>query len=478
MIKNKLQIDQKPQKLKIERSELMGLNSVKFTGLRFLILVLLTSNFLLLICGQVWGSADTLQPKEDGVKVEWAHTGCAVGERYDCVDDPPGSPDGTDTYAYTSGAVAKQEYFRCDSTFVSDIDSVIIRINAKKTGAETAKLYVGWAYWSELMWNWWTDDSVTLTTSWADYSANLDDDPSWTYQEVNARRFGVKYAPSWQADWDTVLQDNFNDNSLDTDKWRERHTCNSAPCPDVEAVEQNQRMEFFIDHTSHAGSGILTKVAYDIDAIYVLETEFLTTWDHETSASEYGHDGIWILKGDTTASGFWQGPHYGTPTTGVFFRIGGGCGEDNDGVGIYANDYLGWSCPWSANGGEVVDEDESDIIEVDTWYDVKIVFNGTDGTCSLFIDDVLKANGTINSTHLAYLGDSVYFHMHQSYLNDDGSKIDKYDDFLLASKELYDVNNQLTQVFVIVYGAEEAKKQGGIVQDKDSKGLVEGGIAR
>jgi hypothetical protein len=43
------------------------------------------------------------------------------------------------------------------------------------------------------------------------------------------------------------------------------------------------------------------------------------------------------------------------------------------------------------------------------------------------------------------------------------------------------LESRITQSFVIVYyteAGEEAKKRGGIVQDEDSKGITEGGIAR
>ena len=162
---------------------------------RFLTFLLLTSNFLLvvslsnllLICGQAWGSADTLRPREDG-SAFWNHTGCEAGSRYNCVDDI--IPDLDTTYAYTS-AVSKSEEFWHDSTFVSNIDSVVIRVHAKKTGG-TVKIYLGWAYYSEALWHFHVQDTVTLTTSWADYSANLTDEPSWTYQKINSRRFGVR----------------------------------------------------------------------------------------------------------------------------------------------------------------------------------------------------------------------------------------------------------------------------------------------
>jgi hypothetical protein len=482
MIKNKfqiVQIDQKLQKLKIERSELMGLNSMKSTGLRFLI-------FLLLICGQTlipygsgqaWGSADTLQPVEDGYKVEWTHVGCFSPSYYQCVDDPPGSPDSTVTYAYISGAVAKEEYFRVDSTFVSDIDSVIIRINAKKTGAGTAKLYVGWVYFTEGFWLWWTDDSATLTTSWADYSANLNNDPSWAYQEINARRFGVKYIPYW-GDLDTIRQDNFDDNSLDGNFWAEAcegtdagcDVCASLNCPDNDLKEQNNRLESLPYDNSHCGAWVVSdSSAYVREAIYNWEFKWQTTATC-TEITNIGRDGFFIVPQSWS-----QQTNYGDPQAGVHFLMGCECGNINDGILIQANDDAnGWECDWDV----IVAENTNDWIVKDTWYDVRIHFNGITGLCSLIVGDSL-VTGTLTSTYLNYLGDSIKFVWGSSYYaNDTEGKEDYMDDFLFTRK-LYGIENQLTQVFVIAYTAEAvAKKQGGIVQDKDSKGIAEGGIAR
>lgn len=152
-------------------------------------LIFLVSIFLLY--GQVWGAADTLQPVADQV-INWDHTGCSAGSYYQCVDDPPGSPDSDTTYAYTTTA-NEPEYFLFDSIFVSNIESVVVHVNVRKVGYEdsTVYLYEGFGYYSEGAWHWWTTDSVELAAEWESHSENLDYDPSWTYQEVNARRFGM-----------------------------------------------------------------------------------------------------------------------------------------------------------------------------------------------------------------------------------------------------------------------------------------------
>ena len=156
-----------------------------------LIFCLVLSCYGFILNGQVWGTSDTLRPAEDGT-VSWNHIGCDPGSRYDCVDDI--TPDLDTTKAYTS-AVAKSEEFFHDSTFVSNIDSIVIRAHARKTGVSIVRIELGWAYWGEGMWVWHAGDSVTLTDLWDDYSATANTDEGgspWTYQKINARRFGVR----------------------------------------------------------------------------------------------------------------------------------------------------------------------------------------------------------------------------------------------------------------------------------------------
>lgn len=152
-----------------------------------------------------WASADTLRPVADA-KVYWNKSGC--DDHYQCVDEE--EPDGDDTRVYSS-AELKRETFQLDSTFVPNIDSLIIRINAKKTGTGTVKLNLGFDYWDEALWYFHIEDSVTLTGEYGDYSvaSTVDerDDP-WTYQKINARRFGVgtkKPSGIWSANMTQVF---------------------------------------------------------------------------------------------------------------------------------------------------------------------------------------------------------------------------------------------------------------------------------
>ena len=136
-----------------------------------------------------WASADTLRPVADA-KVYWNKSGC--DDHYQCVDEE--EPDGDNTRVYSS-AQLKRETFQLDSTFVPNIDSLIIRINGKKTGTGTVTINVGFDYWEEALWYFHTEDSVTLSSGYGDHSVvsigDEDDDP-WTCQNINQRRFGVR----------------------------------------------------------------------------------------------------------------------------------------------------------------------------------------------------------------------------------------------------------------------------------------------
>ena len=136
-----------------------------------------------------WASADTLRPVADA-KVYWNKSGC--DDHYQCVDEE--DPDGDNTRVYSS-AQLKRETFQLDSTFVSNIDSLIIRINGKKTGTGAVKLSVGFDYWEEALWYFHIEDSVTLSSGYSDYSVvpnGDEDDNPWSYQKINERRFGVR----------------------------------------------------------------------------------------------------------------------------------------------------------------------------------------------------------------------------------------------------------------------------------------------
>jgi len=392
MIKNKLQIiqiDQKLQKLKIERSELMGLNLVKSTGLRFLI-------FLLLICGQAWGSADTLQPREDG-SVLWNHTGCDAGERHDCLDDPPGSPDGDTTCAYTSTPGLSEE-FKHDSTFVSNIDSVVIRINAKKTDTETVKLQVGWAYLVESLWYFWIEDSVTLTTSWADYWVNADDEENWTYQKINARRFGVLSA-------NYTKPDSFGKTSANTD--------------------------------------------------FNLTTNYI-------SAYRYQADFSGII--DTLAIRFYDP----TPT--------GNCK-----LAIYSDSGASPGYPYLRK------DTTTEFTITDGWNRVPLVTGNVPVVNNSYYWIFLRV-GMTGSTTKRDAGPYANCGRYKTFLYSEAWPVTaptgmngEQIHYVLQAIGGCNLESRITQSFVIVYyteEAEEAKKQGGIVQDEDSRGLVEGGIAR
>ena len=82
-----------------------------------------------------------------------------------------------------------------------------------------------------------------------------------------------------------VVDDNFDDNTFDTNKWTE-HEHDGATC-----TEANQRIELVGDGAATQGAGFYSN-PLPIQGIYVLEAKFRTPVIRYSS----GHRGIWIRK--------------------------------------------------------------------------------------------------------------------------------------------------------------------------------------
>lgn len=159
-----------------------------------------------------------------------------------------------------------------------------------------------------------------------------------------------------------ALEDNFNDNSLDTDKWVKRVECYDGNCCAqsdwTESGGTGNSNSCDSTGSKAAGAGIYTKNQYTTDSTYILDVDFWTNWDYDRQTSNQGMDGIWLMPGDTTGTNFWD-PYYGSPTVGIFIRISSVCGNDNDGVGIYFDNDLGWECGWD----NTIEQTTFDVID-------------------------------------------------------------------------------------------------------------------
>ena len=441
--------------------------------------LILLSPVLFLESGKSWADSSTLRPTGDRGKTNWSDYPSA-GDDYEKIDDT--TPDGDSTYLFTTstGSDYRQGWHADSFQTTDNIDSVKLTVRAKSIATSgTDEIIIGRLYDAgEGFWSFCTNDGATdtigLTSSYTDYSITWANDPydgsNWTKAELNntGRAWGFE-SKSVGTYWNTVLQDNFNDNSLDTDKWIERSKGGSSA-----AEEQNQRMELNLDHTAHTGAGIYTKNTYTKTQTYALEVDFQTNIDYDVNSAGYGFDGIWILRGDTSGTNFWD-QYYGAPTTGLYFRIGNSCGYNNDGIGIYYDDDLGWeaSCPWDTT----IAENTTDVIDTssDSWYSIRMVFNGASGLCSLKVNGT-TVTGTLGSNFLSDLGSAIRFQLYTSFYNT-STKWDRYDN--LALSENKDADNRVTQSFIDVFYSEVvAKRRGGIVQDQNNQGIAEGGIAR
>jgi hypothetical protein len=149
-------------------------------GLVFYFL-LLTSCFSL-----TFGASQTLRPvANESVNNSWTNNGCSAA--WDCINDVTADDDATYLYGGASNIMA---VFRSDSTFATNIDSIVIYIRAKAEGTCTGCLNIGWATYGEGLWNWdeVNDTTVTLTTSYVTF--HYKPSGSWIYQDINAKKFG------------------------------------------------------------------------------------------------------------------------------------------------------------------------------------------------------------------------------------------------------------------------------------------------
>ncbi len=428
---------------------------------------------------QVWGDVDTLRPVGDRAYSQW--TVHPSGNDWEAIDEV--TPNEDTDYLWskdTAGTTIKQGWYHSHFT-AADPDSVKLTLRAKSesnSGTRQAvmgrKYDLGEGYWGWCIYGEGTD-TVSLTNSYADYSITWTSDPydntPWTQAKLNSTSRCWAFDNYKVGDFaDTVLEDDFNDNSLDGNKWIERHKGGNS-----EAREQNENMELVLDHSAHCGAGIYTKSTYNKSAIWILEVDFRINWDYDRSTANYGYDGIWILRGDTSGTDFWD-EYYGSPTTGLFVRLSSGCGMDNDGVGIYYDDDLGFECSWDTT----VAQNTTFDIDTGITYAVKLKFGGSSGLCSLWVDSDLKCSGTLGSNWLNDLGNAIRFQMHQSYYNT-SVKLDQYDNFRLIQENAPLAPNRVTQSFIEVFyqaGVEVLTRQGGIAQDEDNRGIAEGGVAR
>ena len=115
----------------------------------------------------------------------WTNNGCSAA--WDCINDVTADDDATYLYGGNSGAMA---IFKSDSTFATNIDSIVIYVRAKAEGTCTGCLNIGWATYGEGLWNWEDnyDTTVTLATSYVTFHYKPSE--SWTYPDINAKRFG------------------------------------------------------------------------------------------------------------------------------------------------------------------------------------------------------------------------------------------------------------------------------------------------
>lgn len=158
---------------------------------RFLTFLLLTSYFLLVICGQVWGAADTLRPVGDRAYTQW--TSYPSGNKWDAFDDTTANED--TNYVYSTTAGHKEGWYHSNFTASDNIDSVRLTVRAKQAIAgDAGEIIISRNYSSEGFWYACVEDegvdTITLTSDYTDYPITWGNDPctgsGWTQSGLNS----------------------------------------------------------------------------------------------------------------------------------------------------------------------------------------------------------------------------------------------------------------------------------------------------
>ena len=422
---------------------------------------------ILFLPSLLWAQVDTLRPTSNWGPQDWSDYPEATWN-YEKIDDVTADDDAT--YLYTTATGKKMGWGNSlvyrDST---DVDSVLMFVRAKTLADVTRKLLIGRGVQSapgtyQMCGS--GVDTVTLTSSYADYTVKWLTDPNsqneWVWgvlNDPNQSWFCISYHPN-----DTVLQDNFDDNSLDTDKWKDR-----AKGTGSAVSEEEQRLELHLGSSGLCGSGLLSKSKYNRLSTYSITYSYQTNWDQE-SGVEHGYKGFFVVPGDT--SGVFE-TTYGCATEGIWFGFGHGCDYNNDGIRIMADDDgPGWECGWD----DMIDWIDADILEIDTWYNVRAHFNGNTGLCSMIVEmagDDSVITGTVSSADLTNLGDSIRFYFHVSSYNN-GTKEDRYDNF----RSLDFSEDRITQSYAVVWSSKSKKFLQRIVDRGDLVPIVDKGTLR
>lgn len=187
-----------------------------------------------------------------------------------------------------------------------------------------------------------------------------------------------------------VVEDDFNDNSFNARLWT-KYEDNNGVC-----VEENNRIELKKDGaTIHQGAGFYSNPVPH-QGIYIVEARFQTKME----AFENGQCGLFIRRytnyGRDTV-------YYGAPTNGVWFHYGGPCNgwsETNvKEVGVYYDTQDDWHGAWATE----LDLNVGSIIAENTYYDLKIIYNGTNGDLSMSVDGTEVLSVSLNETQLDWM---------------------------------------------------------------------------
>lgn len=207
-----------------------------------------------------------------------------------------------------------------------------------------------------------------------------------------------------------LLEDDFPGSSLDTGKWTEM---NQDAASNVAVSSSFGRINTGPSF-AHTGGGFFSVKNFTVGPTYTITMEDWG-WSWLSASTKVGQSGAFFMNTICyDAADCRDTAHYGTPVGNTtFVAIGNSCAMTVESVGIFADaGSTAWHCTWQ----QLVNRDTTARLtsQIDN-FDIIIVYNTTSGIINVSIDGTQRANGTVDATRLAGLGEEFKMEFHLSH---------------------------------------------------------------
>jgi hypothetical protein len=241
--------------------------------------------------------------------------------------------------------------------------------------------------------------------------------------------------------YSSIFSDNFDDNSLDSSKWVEFDHDGFGS-----VAEQGQQLNVsIVGNADWSGSAVDTVTNFSTTGAYMISYNVYQV-DNEPGTGD-AFKGLWIENASHIASrSSWSEPNYGTLHCGVFYHVGYDGSVDecaNDGCVSIHSQSTGCTT-WLGSWTNDVYKNDSQIFALNTWTLVNITVNWTSNYTEIYIDNKLTANGTINSTDVAALGNQFKIEWYMGEYQTSG-----YVSYLIDNVTVYNLTDGQTKLGLV-----------------------------